>query len=82
MIRCCICCNCFCILQVCRHLAKLFDNTADLKFSTDADGNKTKIATGMYSKEKEFVQFEKQCDCTGQVFRLFSCFVKTDYFYC
>ncbi|KAM4689042.1 dynein axonemal heavy chain 11 [Discoglossus pictus] len=54
--------------QVTRHLAKLFDNIADLQFQDDDDENEsTYIATGMYSKEKEFVQFSRNCQCIGQV---------------
>ena len=44
------------------HLAKLFDNTTDLKFKQDE-----KIAVGMYSSEREYVEFEDECDCDGQV---------------
>ncbi|XP_075070448.1 dynein axonemal heavy chain 11 [Mixophyes fleayi] len=49
--------------QVMRHLAKLFDNIADLQFQEHAENE----ATGMYSKEKEFVPFNVKCQCTGQV---------------
>ena len=56
-----------CISQVSRHLSKLFDNMAKLKFVDDADGNPTKEAVGMYSKEGEYVDFDKPCDCSGQV---------------
>lgn len=49
--------------QVTRHLAKLFDNIADLQFLESAEYE----ATGMYSKEKEFVPFSMNCHCTGQV---------------
>ena len=44
------------------HLAKLFDNTTDLKFKENS-----KIAVGMYSSEREYVEFEEECDCDGQV---------------
>jgi len=40
---------------------------AKLKFVDDADGNPTKEAVGMYSKEGEYVDFNKPCDCSGQV---------------
>jgi len=40
-------------VAVSRHLAKLFDNMASLKFKPDGDGNPTKTALGMFSKEKE-----------------------------
>uniref|UniRef100_A0AAR2IP24 Dynein heavy chain 9, axonemal n=1 Tax=Pygocentrus nattereri TaxID=42514 RepID=A0AAR2IP24_PYGNA len=53
--------------QVQRHLSKLFDNTAKMKFETDADGNPTKMGLGMFSKEEEYVPFNERCDCTGQV---------------
>ncbi|XP_078081541.1 dynein axonemal heavy chain 9 [Mustelus asterias] len=50
-----------------RHLSKLFDNMASMKFQTEADNQPTKIAVGMYSKEDEFVNFKEPCDCSGQV---------------
>nr|P39057.1 RecName: Full=Dynein beta chain, ciliary [Heliocidaris crassispina]BAA00827.1 dynein beta-heavy chain [Heliocidaris crassispina] len=53
--------------QVQRHLSKLFDNMAKLKFKQDDEGNDTKLALGMYSKEGEYVDFDKECECTGQV---------------
>lgn len=53
-------------MQVTRHLTKLFDNIADLKFE-DKEENLTNIALGMYSKEKEYVQFYAESECVGQV---------------
>ncbi|XP_038653360.1 dynein heavy chain 11, axonemal-like isoform X2 [Scyliorhinus canicula] len=53
--------------QVTRHLAKLFDNMADLKFGEDGEKEVNKTATGMYSKEKEYVPFQAKCKCIGQV---------------
>uniref|UniRef100_W5L8L0 Dynein axonemal heavy chain 17 n=1 Tax=Astyanax mexicanus TaxID=7994 RepID=W5L8L0_ASTMX len=53
--------------QVQRHLSKLFDNTAKMKFETDADGKPSKTGIGMFSKEEEYVPFNEPCDCTGQV---------------
>lgn len=53
--------------QVQRHLSKLFDNMAKMKFETDGDGNPTKTGLGMFSKEDEYVPFDKPCDCSGQV---------------
>ncbi|GCB69230.1 hypothetical protein scyTo_0001016 [Scyliorhinus torazame] len=50
-----------------RHLSKLFDNMANMKFQTEADDQPTKIALGMYSKEDEYVDFKEPCDCSGQV---------------
>lgn len=55
------------VLKVCRHLSKLFDNMAKLKFKEDDEGNPTKEALGLYSKEGEYVDFNKSCDCSGQV---------------
>ena len=40
---------------------------AKLKFKDDDEGNPTKEALGMYSKEGEYVEFDKTCDCSGQV---------------
>ncbi|XP_063817028.1 dynein axonemal heavy chain 9 isoform X3 [Pseudophryne corroboree] len=48
---------------VMRHLSKLFDNMAKMKFK-DAE---SKTSLGMYSKEDEYVIFNKPCDCSGQV---------------
>ncbi|GCC26775.1 hypothetical protein chiPu_0005195 [Chiloscyllium punctatum] len=50
-----------------RHLSKLFDNMASMKFQTEADDKPTKMALGMYSKEDEYVNFKELCDCSGQV---------------
>ncbi|XP_014668470.1 PREDICTED: LOW QUALITY PROTEIN: dynein beta chain, ciliary-like [Priapulus caudatus] len=52
---------------VAKHLSKLFDSMARLKFLEDEDGNLTKTALGMYSKEDEYVDFDRPCECTGQV---------------
>ena len=40
---------------------------AQLKFIEDDEGNATKEAIGMYSKEGEYVDFDKSCNCSGQV---------------
>jgi len=53
--------------QVARHLAKLFDSMARLKFKQDEEGKPTKEALGMYSKDGEYVDFDKPCVCVGQV---------------
>ena len=50
-----------------RHLAKLFDSMAQLKFILDEDQKPTKEALGMYSKDGEYVDFDKPCMCVGQV---------------
>ncbi|RXM32245.1 Dynein heavy chain 11, axonemal [Acipenser ruthenus] len=52
--------------EVTRHLAKLFDNMADLKFEED-EKEPTKTAVGMYSKENEYASFSANCNCSGQV---------------
>uniref|UniRef100_A0A8B9HQL2 Dynein, axonemal, heavy chain 11 n=1 Tax=Astyanax mexicanus TaxID=7994 RepID=A0A8B9HQL2_ASTMX len=67
--------------QVQRHLSKLFDNTAKMKFETDADGKPSKTGIGMFSKEEEYVPFNEPCDCTGQVLQFTSTMcLKTDLF--
>ena len=53
-------------IQVARHLAKLFDSMAQLKF-VEKDGQPTDEAAGMYSKDGEYVDFDKTCVCVGQV---------------
>ncbi|MGH0119442.1 UNVERIFIED_CONTAM: hypothetical protein FKN15_024185 [Acipenser sinensis] len=54
-------------VEVSKHLSKLFDSMSDLEFKKDADNKPIKIGLGMYSKENEYVQFEAECDCSGQV---------------
>jgi dynein heavy chain len=50
-----------------RHLTKLFDSLARLKFEKEG-GKNSKRAYGMISKEnEEHVQFSQICDCTGKV---------------
>uniref|UniRef100_A0A3Q2SZQ2 Dynein axonemal heavy chain 9 n=1 Tax=Fundulus heteroclitus TaxID=8078 RepID=A0A3Q2SZQ2_FUNHE len=53
--------------QVQKHLSKLFDNIAKMQFGADEEGNPSKAALGMYSKEDEYVHFNQACDCSGQV---------------
>uniref|UniRef100_A0A672IQ98 Dynein axonemal heavy chain 11 n=1 Tax=Salarias fasciatus TaxID=181472 RepID=A0A672IQ98_SALFA len=57
--------------QVTRHLLKLFDNIADLRFkdsSRDAgrEEDGVAVAIGMYSREGEYVSFSEPCPCEGQ----------------
>ncbi len=40
---------------------------ASLKFEEDESGNPTRNAVGMYSKDKEYVDFDQPCECIGQV---------------
>lgn len=49
-----------------RHLSRLFDSIADLQFEDDQDASAHR-ATGMSSKEKEYVPFRAECDCVGHV---------------
>ncbi|KAJ3364693.1 hypothetical protein GGF32_001332 [Allomyces javanicus] len=49
------------------HLSKLFDNLARLEFKQGPNGEVTKTAIGMYSKEDEYVLFPEPCECTGPV---------------
>lgn len=53
--------------QVARHLAKLFDSMAKLKFQEEEEGKPTKVALGMWSKDGEYVDFHEPCHCVGQV---------------
>ncbi|WAR03796.1 DYHC-like protein [Mya arenaria] len=52
---------------VAKHLTKLFDSMAKLKFQQDDKGNNTKVALGMFSKDGEYVDLDKECDLGGQV---------------
>lgn len=56
-----------------RHLLKLFDNIADLRFKDSDRGGGAEeedgeaVAIGMYSREGEYVPFSEPCVCEGQV---------------
>ncbi|KAL2088081.1 hypothetical protein ACEWY4_016909 [Coilia grayii] len=54
--------------QVSRHLLKLFDNVADLRFEGgEGEGEEeVAVAVGMYSREREYVPFSQPCVCKGQ----------------
>ncbi|XFF88688.1 hypothetical protein AB1E18_014907 [Capra hircus] len=54
-------------VEVSRHLSKLFDSLCKLKFRLDASGKPLKFGLGMYSKEDEYVDFDQECDLSGQV---------------
>ena len=49
-----------------RHLTKLFDSMSKLKLNEER-GHTTKIATAMWAKDGEFMQFPSSCDLNGQV---------------
>ncbi|XP_045523813.1 dynein beta chain, ciliary [Pieris brassicae] len=51
---------------VIRHLTKLFDSIAKLKFGEN-DKPEQKIAAGMIAKDGEYVPFHGFCDCSGPV---------------
>ncbi|KAJ8736094.1 hypothetical protein PYW08_006750 [Mythimna loreyi] len=51
---------------VIRHLTKLFDSIAKLKFIDDQKPGE-KVASGMIAKDGELVPFHGSCDCTGAV---------------
>ncbi|XP_057895061.1 dynein axonemal heavy chain 17 [Melospiza georgiana] len=54
-------------LEVSRHLTKLFDSLAKLKFQLDADKKPQKVALGMFSRDGEYMDFDAECDLSGQV---------------
>ncbi|GFN78401.1 dynein heavy chain 9, axonemal, partial [Plakobranchus ocellatus] len=54
-------------VTVARHLTKLFDSMAKLKFELDKDDKPVKTGLGMYSKDGEYVDLNKACDLNGQV---------------
>ncbi|XP_055971730.1 dynein axonemal heavy chain 17 [Sorex fumeus] len=54
-------------VEVSRHLSKLFDSLCQLKFQLGPEGKPAKVGLGMYSKEDEYVDFDKECDLSGQV---------------
>jgi len=53
-------------------LTKLFDSMAKLKFRQE-DGQDTKIALHMSSKDGEEVKLSQPCDCDGQVSLSWGC---------
>lgn len=53
--------------QVSRHLSKLFDSLCKLKFQLDENQKPLKVGLGMYSKEDEYMDFDHECDLSGQV---------------
>ncbi|NXJ22597.1 DYH17 protein, partial [Dicrurus megarhynchus] len=54
-------------LEVSRHLTKLFDSLAKLKFQESSDQKPQKVAQGMFSRDGEYVPFDADCDLSGQV---------------
>ncbi|NXF13134.1 DYH17 protein, partial [Smithornis capensis] len=54
-------------LEVSRHLTKLFDSVAKLKFQESSDKKPLKVAQGMFSRDGEYVPFDADCDLSGQV---------------
>ncbi|NXG18699.1 DYH17 protein, partial [Grallaria varia] len=54
-------------LEVSRHLTKLFDSMAKLKFQLGLDKKPLKVAQGMFSRDGEYVPFDADCDLSGQV---------------
>lgn len=53
--------------MIIRHLPKNFDNVHNLSFKKNDRGDLTKIAIGMFSGEKEYVNFASDCSCDGPV---------------
>lgn len=51
---------------VCKHLTKLFDSIARLKFGDD-NGKASNNILGMFAKDGEYVQFDEKCDSSGAV---------------
>lgn len=54
---------------VMKHLTKLFDSLARLKFAKEesSDADNTKLAVSMYAKDDEMVDLTNACDLSGQV---------------
>lgn len=50
-----------------KHLTKLFDSIAKLNFGKNEDGTLNKRIFGMHAKDGEYVNFDKECDCSGAV---------------
>ncbi|XP_014229978.1 dynein beta chain, ciliary-like [Trichogramma pretiosum] len=52
--------------QVCKHLSKLYDSVANLKWKQEA-GRNTKIAVSLIAKDGEEMPMHGTCDCNGKV---------------
>lgn len=52
-----------------RHLPKLFDSLAKLKFKMSPDKKPLKVGLGMFSMDEEYVPLDADCDLSGQVSR-------------
>lgn len=55
--------------QVSRHLPKLFDSLAKLKFKMSPARKPLKVGLGMFSRDEEYVPLDGDCDLSGQVSR-------------
>ncbi|NXF34737.1 DYH17 protein, partial [Nyctibius bracteatus] len=53
--------------EVSRHLPKLFDSLAKLKFKMRPDKEPLKVGLGMFSRDEEYVPLDADCDLSGQV---------------
>ncbi|NXA28829.1 DYH17 protein, partial [Ibidorhyncha struthersii] len=53
--------------EVSHHLPKLFDSLAKLKFKMSPDKKPLKVGLGMFSRDKEYVPLDADCDLSGQV---------------
>uniref|UniRef100_A0A8D0EXS5 Dynein axonemal heavy chain 17 n=1 Tax=Strix occidentalis caurina TaxID=311401 RepID=A0A8D0EXS5_STROC len=53
--------------EVSRHLPKLFDSLAKLKFKMSLDKKPLKVGLGMFSRDEEYVPLDADCDLSGQV---------------
>ncbi|CAL4082252.1 unnamed protein product, partial [Meganyctiphanes norvegica] len=54
-------------LQVKKHLTKLFDSLAGLKFTEGPDDPNACTAVGMHAKDGEYVPFQAEMKCVGAV---------------
>ncbi|NXL49102.1 DYH17 protein, partial [Podilymbus podiceps] len=54
-------------VEVSRHLLKLFDSLAQLKFKMSPDKKPLKVGLGMFSRDGEYVPLDADCDLSGQV---------------
>ncbi|XP_055553184.1 dynein axonemal heavy chain 17 isoform X2 [Falco cherrug] len=54
-------------VEVSRHLLKLFDSLAKLKFKMSPDKKPLKVGLGLFSRDEEYVPFRADCSLSGQV---------------
>lgn len=53
--------------MVCKHLSKLYDSLANLRWKVEGNPKLTKHANIMIAKDGEEMSMHETCDCSGKV---------------